>query len=57
MIDLFVKQTTISVVLGYEKKIYNRKISRNIFRNNFVFDKSNFSELWKIWRKESKWQQ
>lgn len=57
MIDLFIKQNTISIVLGYEKKIYNRKISRNIFRYNFYFDKSNFSELWKIWRKESKWQQ
>ena len=56
MIDLFVKQNTTSIVLGYEKKIYNRKISRNIFRYNFVV-KSKFSESWKIWREEKEWQQ
>ena len=60
MIDLFVKQVSSSICLGYEKKIYNRKISRNMFRNSDCFwnrDFYTFSDMWKIWRKETKWQQ
>ena len=55
MIDLFVKQKTSSICLGYEKKTYNRKISRNMFRNTNPFWSGHytFSYMWKIWRKEN----
>ena len=60
MTNLFVKQITNSICLNYDKKIYNRKISRNMFRNSNMYwnhDYYSFSDMWKIWRKETKCQQ
>lgn len=60
MIDLFVREKTSSICLGYErKKVYIRKISRNMFRatNPFWSGHYTFSDMWKTWRKETQWQQ